>query len=264
MTEPDLREQIRRSFEEAAEERRRARLEDQKKWQARQRELERERRKASARDARGACLAVLVVFGLAAGAVWWVVDGISDWLDAPVRDRPAATASHSPRPAPVWKLESAGDSSVMKDALLWTDMHDAEDLRLLRDVSADDIHSIKRDDLDDDKGLTSADVEITIVGDPEHGTLELQADRSLAVYTPHPGFSGIDTFDYTIKLHGQPEVQKITYRIDVGLSPGAQYRLEFKYENCAAARAAGAAPLRRGEDGYGRHLDRDNDGIACE
>jgi hypothetical protein len=36
------------------------------------------------------------------------------------------------------------------------------------------------------------------------------------------------------------------------------------YPNCAAARAAGAAPIRRGEPGYASHLDRDNDGIACE
>lgn len=36
------------------------------------------------------------------------------------------------------------------------------------------------------------------------------------------------------------------------------------YLNCSAARAAGAAPVRRGEPGYGRHLDRDNDGIGCE
>jgi hypothetical protein len=36
------------------------------------------------------------------------------------------------------------------------------------------------------------------------------------------------------------------------------------YANCAAARAAGAAPVRRGETGYGRHLDRDNDGVGCE
>ena len=36
------------------------------------------------------------------------------------------------------------------------------------------------------------------------------------------------------------------------------------YPNCAATRAAGAAPVRRGEPGYGRHLDRDNDGIGCE
>lgn len=36
------------------------------------------------------------------------------------------------------------------------------------------------------------------------------------------------------------------------------------FRNCAEARAAGAAPVRRGDAGYGSHLDRDNDGIGCE
>jgi hypothetical protein len=36
------------------------------------------------------------------------------------------------------------------------------------------------------------------------------------------------------------------------------------YANCAAARAAGAAPLYRGEPGYRSGLDRDGDGVACE
>jgi outer membrane biosynthesis protein TonB len=36
------------------------------------------------------------------------------------------------------------------------------------------------------------------------------------------------------------------------------------YKNCAAARAAGAAPLRTGDPGYRAGLDRDGDGIACE
>ena len=36
------------------------------------------------------------------------------------------------------------------------------------------------------------------------------------------------------------------------------------FRNCAAARAAGAAPVRVGEPGYGPHLDRDRDGIGCE
>lgn len=36
------------------------------------------------------------------------------------------------------------------------------------------------------------------------------------------------------------------------------------YANCSAVRAAGAAPIRRGDAGYGRHLDRDGDGVACE
>lgn len=36
------------------------------------------------------------------------------------------------------------------------------------------------------------------------------------------------------------------------------------FRNCAQARAAGAAPVRVGQAGYGPHLDRDGDGIACE
>ncbi|WP_033261003.1 excalibur calcium-binding domain-containing protein [Amycolatopsis vancoresmycina] len=36
------------------------------------------------------------------------------------------------------------------------------------------------------------------------------------------------------------------------------------YANCSAAKAAGAAPLYRGEPGYRPALDRDGDGVACE
>ncbi|MFD6423558.1 excalibur calcium-binding domain-containing protein [Streptomyces sp. NPDC060198] len=36
------------------------------------------------------------------------------------------------------------------------------------------------------------------------------------------------------------------------------------YANCAAVRAAGANPIHRGEPGFGAHLDRDGDGVACE
>lgn len=38
----------------------------------------------------------------------------------------------------------------------------------------------------------------------------------------------------------------------------------WSYRNCREARAAGAAPLYRGEPGYGAHMDGDGDGIACE
>lgn len=36
------------------------------------------------------------------------------------------------------------------------------------------------------------------------------------------------------------------------------------YANCTAARAAGAAPLYRGQPGYRPAMDRDGDGVACE
>lgn len=36
------------------------------------------------------------------------------------------------------------------------------------------------------------------------------------------------------------------------------------YQNCTAARAAGAAPIYQGQPGYRSQLDRDHDGVACE
>jgi hypothetical protein len=36
------------------------------------------------------------------------------------------------------------------------------------------------------------------------------------------------------------------------------------YPGCNAARAAGAAPIYRGQPGYREEMDGDGDGIACE
>ena len=47
----------------------------------------------------------------------------------------------------------------------------------------------------------------------------------------------------------------------IAVAPDAD---EVVYRNCEAARAVGKAPLREGEPGYSRKLDRDGDGIACE
>lgn len=43
-----------------------------------------------------------------------------------------------------------------------------------------------------------------------------------------------------------------------GSGPGGTWR------TCTEAREAGAAPVHRGDPGYGSHLDRDDDGIGCE
>ncbi|WP_330270752.1 excalibur calcium-binding domain-containing protein [Lentzea sp. NBC_00516] len=39
---------------------------------------------------------------------------------------------------------------------------------------------------------------------------------------------------------------------------------QVRYANCTAVKAAGAAPLYRGQPGYSSALDRDGDGVACE
>lgn len=57
----------------------------------------------------------------------------------------------------------------------------------------------------------------------------------------------------------QPPTTRPTTHTPEPPAPEAVY-----YENCAAARAAGAAPIHEGEPGYAPHLDRDDDGVACE
>ena len=48
------------------------------------------------------------------------------------------------------------------------------------------------------------------------------------------------------------------------LPPATMPPATVYYPNCAAARAAGAAPLHAGQPGYRPGLDRDGDGVACE
>ncbi|WNS73690.1 excalibur calcium-binding domain-containing protein [Bacillus sp. DTU_2020_1000418_1_SI_GHA_SEK_038] len=43
-----------------------------------------------------------------------------------------------------------------------------------------------------------------------------------------------------------------------------QKQVFVNYKNCSEARAAGAAPIYKGEPGYAKHLDRDGDGIGCD
>ncbi|MGN7202401.1 GmrSD restriction endonuclease domain-containing protein [Arthrobacter sp. SAFR-044] len=50
----------------------------------------------------------------------------------------------------------------------------------------------------------------------------------------------------------------------VAPAPAAPAPAAAYYANCAAARAAGAAPLYAGQAGYRPALDRDSDGVACE
>jgi hypothetical protein len=66
-------------------------------------------------------------------------------------------------------------------------------------------------------------------------------------------------------ISGPSDARDESPRSEPGKSgPGKPGRGAVYYENCDAARAAGAAPVLRGDPGYGSHLDRDGDGRACE
>ena len=50
----------------------------------------------------------------------------------------------------------------------------------------------------------------------------------------------------------------------VAIQPVVQQPESVYFENCDAARAAGAAPVHVGDPGYSSTLDRDGDGVGCE
>ena len=62
----------------------------------------------------------------------------------------------------------------------------------------------------------------------------------------------------------QPPVQPQPFMPQPPATPPPAAPPVLPYPNCAAARAAGAAPVLIGTPGYGKHLDRDGDGIGCE
>lgn len=73
------------------------------------------------------------------------------------------------------------------------------------------------------------------------------------------------TGDYHCHRSGEPRTNSpSTSNLRPARPSASPLRTIGAYRNCTAARAAGAAPVRRGEPGYGSHLDRDNDGIGCE
>ena len=80
------------------------------------------------------------------------------------------------------------------------------------------------------------------------------------LYRGESGYrAGLDRDDDGIACEWKPEQpEQSSSQEQSGGSSGTFYK------NCAEARAAGAAPLYRGEPGYREKLDRDNDGIACE
>jgi hypothetical protein len=89
---------------------------------------------------------------------------------------------------------------------------------------------------------------------------------SLAVATAvsaHPGGLAADGCHHDRKNGGR-HCHRAPSGGSVATAPQRLLGGSVSYPNCAAARAAGAAPVRRGDPGYARHLDRDGDGIGCE
>lgn len=78
---------------------------------------------------------------------------------------------------------------------------------------------------------------------------------------PAPTVTATKTIKVTATVTAAPAADNGS---DDGGDSGGGSGSDVYYKNCDAARAAGAAPVYAGDPGYGRHLDRDGDGAACE
>ncbi|QHT57355.1 hypothetical protein GXP71_15590 [Cellulomonas sp. H30R-01] len=105
--------------------------------------------------------------------------------------------------------------------------------------------------------------------DAQAAVAALDADRtSLALQKEQLDARALELDTLAASLSAR-EVAVVQQEADATASSGqssgtAAAPAATSYANCDAARAAGAAPVYAGEPGYGRHLDRDGDGIGCE
>lgn len=88
--------------------------------------------------------------------------------------------------------------------------------------------------------------------------------RMRAATTSEPTTTPETTPETTTETTPELEPERTTQRVVPLVPRTTEEAPSAYYSNCSAARAAGAAPLYRGSPGYGTHLDRDGDGVACE
>ena len=99
----------------------------------------------------------------------------------------------------------------------------------------------------------------TVAAPPTRTVTATVTEAAPAVTVPGP--------TQTLSVPGPTVTVVKTVRVSVRAAapqPLVQAPKDVYYANCSEARAAGDTPLYRGDPGYASHLDRDNDGVACE
>ncbi|MEV6652346.1 excalibur calcium-binding domain-containing protein [Streptomyces sp. NPDC051219] len=116
-----------------------------------------------------------------------------------------------------------------------------------------------------------AELVLAVDTPPTNGTAAV--DGTSIGYTSAAGYGGEDEFTYKVEVKGEAALTATAVvRITVAkptptptpTKAKAKAKPKVYFTNCDAARAAGAAPVRTGDAGYARHLDRDGDGVGCE
>ncbi|WP_097921871.1 excalibur calcium-binding domain-containing protein [Streptomyces sp. wa1063] len=127
-----------------------------------------------------------------------------------------------------------------------------------------------------------AELTLSIDTEPAHGSASVSG--TTVTYNARDGYAGEDELTYEVLVKGTevpaatavvritvtaaaPEATPTAHPTPAGNAskpPKTTDPAPAYYENCDAARAAGAAPVEEGDPGYAPHLDRDGDGVGCE
>ena len=154
------------------------------------------------------------------------------------------SAPVTPETPPTTKPPEAAE----EPARLWPKVAIAAALMLLI-AAIGTVYSTQRDDRD-----------ATTVSAPKKHSAPVTTTTERTTATTGP--TTTTTTTTTTTLPSPPPTEAPTVAAPVPLAapaPAATY-----YANCDAVRAAGAAPIYRGQPGYAPHLDRDGDGVGCE
>ncbi|MFF8265061.1 excalibur calcium-binding domain-containing protein [Streptomyces virginiae] len=194
--------------------------------------------------------------------IWFLIPLLSDSPEKPAVDaRPQAAASPTliptpgPTPTPTATPTPTPSANPLMPGIVGQPFGQAE--RTVEDL------------IDGELKAQSAYADVSLPA--EHGTWlvcfqDLKAGTGLAPQyaSPVAHLVAPDTAcpaELNTVLRPEPSPTPPQEADDSGTSGGGG---SVSYTNCTAVKAAGAAPIRRGDPGYGRHLDRDGDGVGCE
>lgn len=160
---------------------------------------------------------------------------------------PNVVGSSLPDAVQVLKTEGFGTVSV-------TDEHGAS---VLKSHFADGFQVTAQAPGAGVKAKVSKAVSLTVRATPAPASLVSHKPTPSASPTPSPSPSTTPTPEPTVDA----PVEEPTPEPTAQPEPAPQ---QAYYSSCREAKAAGAAPLYRGDPGYRPGLDRDSDGVACE
>jgi cell division septation protein DedD len=162
--------------------------------------------------------------------------------DDPTRDLRATIRPRRPRPR--------FDGALVARVVIWSAIAVALIIAVPAGVQA--ARDALPDPIDDDSTTTSSSADTT------------PTTEATTTTTRRPPTTAVPTTAAPTTVSRRPATTATLPAADPAPSDWSTDTPAGGFANCDAARAAGAAPVYRGDPGFHQRLDRDRDGVGCE